>query len=77
MTAVAECASRILETKETILQLDVVMVTTCEEKKLVHEQDKNIERVDTLQEAFNAVEDEYNALDSCLYSVGAARRCEA
>ena len=30
MTAVVECASRILETKETILQLDVVMVTTCE-----------------------------------------------
>lgn len=43
----------------------------------MHEQDKNIERVDTLQEAFNAVEDEYNALDSCLYSVGAVRRCEA
>ena len=43
----------------------------------MHEQDKNIERVDTLQEAFNAVDDEYNALDSCLYSVSAARRCEA
>ena len=32
-------------------------------------QDKNIERLDTLQEAFNAAEDEYNDLDSFLYSV--------
>ena len=43
----------------------------------MHQHDKNIERVDTLQEAFNAAEDEYNELDSCLYCVGAARTSEA